>query len=112
MSHQDKEDLRTPLAELKDLLAPIQKLRLKQIPRQGNAELNLTSVAMMALLAFGWSQKSTLGERFDFAHDATKRGLPSVKTRKIISGIDGCAAGLRELIASGDQQSLDHGSRR
>ena len=69
MSHQDKEDLRTPLAELKDLLAPIQKLRLKQIPRQGNAELNLTSVAMMALLAFGWSQKSTLGERFEFAHD-------------------------------------------
>ena len=48
MPHQDKEDLRTPLAELKDLLAPIQELSLEQIPRHGNAELHLTSVETMA----------------------------------------------------------------
>ena len=77
MPHQDKEDLRTPLAELKDLLQPIQSVDLQETPRHGNAVLNLNSVAALALLAFGWSQKSTLKERFASARDATKRGFPS-----------------------------------
>jgi len=115
MPHQDKEDLRTPLAELKDLLAPIQKLSVKQIPRHGNAELNLTSVAMMALLAFGWSQKSTLGERFEFAHDATKRGLPSVKHARsyqsLMVALRACGNSLLQAISNHLIKCLKRGSK-
>ena len=80
MPHQDMEDFRTtsaelctPLAELKELLAPIQTSDLSQVQRHGNAVLNISAVACMALLTFGWNQQQTLSRRFDGAHDATKR---------------------------------------
>ncbi len=62
MPHQDKDDLRTPLAELKELLAPINQIELAAIARHGNAVLDLTSVVIMALLTFGWNQQQTLGD--------------------------------------------------
>ncbi|SMP69089.1 hypothetical protein SAMN06265222_111173 [Neorhodopirellula lusitana] len=37
MPHQDKDDLRTPVAELKELLAPIRDARVDVIGRHGNA---------------------------------------------------------------------------
>jgi hypothetical protein len=60
MSHQDKDDLRTPVAELKELLAPIRQVSLDGIRRHGNAWLDLTGVMITAILTFGWNQQQTL----------------------------------------------------
>lgn len=73
MSHQDKDDLRTPLAQLKELIQPVFQADLDSVARHGNAQLKLMSVAVMALLTFGWNQKQTLGRRFDDAQQATGR---------------------------------------
>lgn len=75
MPHQDKNDLRTPLAELKELLAPIDQVNLGKVGRHGNAVLDLTGIAVIALLTFGWNQQQTLGDRFENAAIAAKRGL-------------------------------------
>jgi len=64
MSHQDKDDLRTPVAELKELLAPIRQVSLDGISRHGNAWLDLTGVMITAILTFGWNQQQTLSDRF------------------------------------------------
>jgi len=73
MSHQDKDDLRTPLAALKEQLQPIFQSDLDGVERHGNAQLNLMSTAVVALLTFGWNQKRTLADRFDDAHEAAGR---------------------------------------
>jgi len=73
MPHQDKDDLRTPLAELKALVRPFCDLDLGSVPRHGNAQLDQVGVVIMALLTFGWSQKQTIGERLDEAKQATRR---------------------------------------
>ncbi|WP_404310733.1 transposase [Neorhodopirellula lusitana] len=78
MSHQDKDDLRTPVAELKELLAPILEVGVGGISRHGNAVLDLTGVMIIALLTFGWNRQQTLGGRFDDAKTAAKRSLGSV----------------------------------
>ncbi|MGB7327401.1 MAG: transposase [Rubripirellula sp.] len=78
MSHQDKDDLRTPLAELKELLAPIEQVALGAIGRHGNAILDLHGIAILARLTFGWNQQQTLGDRFDDAPTATKRGFSGI----------------------------------
>ncbi|QEF99999.1 Transposase DDE domain protein [Stieleria maiorica] len=78
MSHQDKDDLRTPLAELKERLRPILECDFETIKRHGNSTLNLMGVAITALLTFGWNQQQTLDRRFDDAYEATKRGFSSI----------------------------------
>lgn len=75
MSHQDKDDLCTPVTQLKELLAPIRQVDLGDVTRHGNASLDLTGVMVMALLTFGWNQQQTLGDRFDDAQAAAKRIL-------------------------------------
>jgi hypothetical protein len=78
MSHQDKDDLRTPVAELKELLAPIRQVSLDGISRHGNAWLDLTGVMITAILTFGWNQQQTLSDRFDDAQVAANRALGNV----------------------------------
>lgn len=78
MPHQDKDDLRTPVAELKELLAPIRAINVDGISRHGNAVLDLTGVMIIALLTFGWNQQQTLGGRFEDAQAAAKRTLGSM----------------------------------
>ena len=78
MSHQDKDDLRTPVAELKELLAPIRQVSLDGISRHGNAWLDLTGVMSTAILTFGWNQQQTLSDRFDDAQVAANRALGNV----------------------------------
>lgn len=78
MSHQDKDDLRTPVAELKDLLAPIRNVDIGGISRHGNAVLDLTGVIVTAVLAFGWNQEKTLGDRFQDARAAADRTLGGI----------------------------------
>ncbi|EKK03787.1 transposase [Rhodopirellula baltica SH28] len=78
MSHQDKEDLRTPLAELKELFAPISKVDLASVARHGNAIVDLNTAIVMALLTFGWNQQQTLGDCFDDANAATRRSFSGV----------------------------------
>ena len=70
MPHQDKDDLRTPVAELKELLAPIRQVSVDAIGRHGNATLDLTGIMITALLTFGWNQQKTLGDRFEDAVSA------------------------------------------
>lgn len=78
MSHQDKEDLRTPLANLKDLLKPMRKIDVAGIQRHGNATLHLSGVLIVALLTFGWNQQKTLGSRFSDAYGAAERSLDGI----------------------------------
>lgn len=78
MSHQDKDVLRTPVAELKELLAPIRNVRLDAIMRHGNATLDLTGIAITALLTFGWNQQQTLGDCFKDAKAAAQRSLGNI----------------------------------
>lgn len=78
MPHQDKHDLRTPLAELKESLAPLGQAQLGNVSRHGNATVGGLAVATLALLTFGWSRQKTLGERFDAAHQAAQRVLGGV----------------------------------
>jgi hypothetical protein len=75
MPHQDTEDLRTPLAQLKELLAPIQEINLANIRRHGNATLNPSGLMIVALLTFGWNQQQTLGDRFKEARNAAQSTL-------------------------------------
>jgi hypothetical protein len=75
MPHQDTEDLRTPVAELKELLAPIRDICLANISRHGNATLDLAGLMTLALLTFGWNQQQTLGDRFKEAHGAARRAF-------------------------------------
>ena len=112
MSHQDNGDLRTSLAALKDLLAPIQASDLGSIARHGNALLDLTSVAVMALLTFGWNQQQTLGRRFDHAHQATKRGFSSARLassyQALTVALRACGDGLCHTICSRLIDQLSH----
>lgn len=78
MPHQDKDDLRTPVAELKELLASIGEAQVDGISRHGNAALDLTGVMVTALLTFGWNRQQTLGDGFDDARAAVRRTLGSV----------------------------------
>lgn len=75
MSHQDQKDLRTPLAELKELFEPIAKLEFDKVPRHGNARLSSMAITITALMTFGWNQKSTLETRFAIAIEAAKRSF-------------------------------------
>ena len=76
MPHQDKEDLRTPLDQLKEVLGPVTSADLKGVKRHGNSVIDGPAIAMLALLTFGWGRFKTLGERFAVARDATTRLLP------------------------------------
>lgn len=78
MSHQDKDDLRTPLAQLKELLEPIRSVSVEGTKRHGNAVLDLTGVMVIALLTFGWNRQQTLGDRFGDAKEAARRSMGSV----------------------------------
>ena len=78
MSHQDKDDLRTPLAQLKELLEPIRSVSVEGTKRHGNAVLDLTGVMVIALLTFGWNRQQTLGDRFGDAREAARRTMGSV----------------------------------
>lgn len=73
MPHQDKDDLRTPLAELKALVRPFCDLDLGSVHRHGNAQLDQVGAVIMVLLTFGWSQKQTIGERLNEAKRASRR---------------------------------------
>lgn len=103
MSQQDGVDLRTPLAELKELLRPIREMDFGSIARHGNAALDLTAVAIMALLTFGWNQQQTLGKRFGDAHQATKRGFPSAflagSYQALMVALRSCGDGLCQAIS-------------
>ncbi len=79
MPHQDTEDLRTPAAQFKLLMEPIQKLSFQAIYRHGNATLHLSGIAIVALLTFGWNQQRNLGERFEEARNAVRVSLDAVK---------------------------------
>jgi len=79
MPHQDKEDLRTPLDQLKEVLGPVTSADLKGVKRHGNSVIDGPAIAMLALLTFGWGRFKTLGERFAVARDATTRLLPCDK---------------------------------
>jgi hypothetical protein len=57
MSHQDTEDLRTAVAELKELLAPIRDVCLANINRQSNAILALAGLMTLAIQSYGWNQR-------------------------------------------------------
>jgi hypothetical protein len=78
MPHQDKDDLRTPLHELKEILAPLSQAQLENVSRHGNATVGGLAIAMLALLTFGWSRQKTLSERFETAHQAAQRLLGSI----------------------------------
>ena len=75
MPHQDMDDLRTPVAELKEVLAPLAQAQFENASRHDNTTLNGLGIAMLALLAFGWSRQKTLSECFETARDAGKRSL-------------------------------------
>lgn len=67
-----------PVAELKELLAPIREVSVDGISRHGNAVLDLTGVMITALLTFGWNRQQTLGDRFGDARAAAQRTLGSI----------------------------------
>jgi hypothetical protein len=73
MPHQDKDDLRTPFHELKEILASLADANLESVSRHGNASLGGLGTATLALLTFGWGRLKTLSVRFDTAQEATKR---------------------------------------
>jgi hypothetical protein len=73
MPHQDKDDLRTPFHELKEILASLAEANLESVSRHGNASLGGLGTATLALLTFGWGRLKTLSVRFDTAQEATKR---------------------------------------
>ncbi len=52
MPHQDKDDLRTPLAELKALVRPFCDLDLGSVHRHGNAQPDQVGAVIMVLLTF------------------------------------------------------------
>jgi len=56
MPHQDKEDLRTPLDQLKEVLGPVTSADLKGVKRHGNSVIDGPAIAMLALLTFGCDQ--------------------------------------------------------
>lgn len=72
MPHQDKDDLRTPLHELKESLAPLAQAQLENVSQHGNSTLGGLGIAVLALLTFGWSRQRPLGERFATAHQASQ----------------------------------------
>jgi len=63
MSHQDKDDLRTPVAELNELSAPICEVHVDAIARHVNATFDLTGVMVTALLTFGRNHSGRLSAR-------------------------------------------------
>jgi hypothetical protein len=104
MSHQDQKDLRTPLAELKELFEPIAELELDTIPRHGNAQLSLTALAITALMTFGWNQQKTLGARFEVASEAAKRSFATHALagsyQALMVALRACGNNLCQIIAS------------
>lgn len=103
MPHQDMDDLRTPLAELKELFRPLEDCSLESVRRHGNASLDLVGIAVMAVLTFGWNQRHTLGERFSDAQQATKRRFASASLaasyQALMVALRACGDQLCELIS-------------
>ena len=56
MPHQDKDDLRTLLCELKEIFSPIMDANFQEVKRHGNATIAGQTIAVLALLTFGWGR--------------------------------------------------------
>ena len=75
MPRQDKVDLRTPLHEAKESLAPLAQAQPENVLRHDNSTLGGLGPAVLALLTFGWSRTKTLCERFATSHQAAQHVL-------------------------------------
>jgi len=67
MPQQDDDDLHTSLQDLKSLFELLPADRLRDQPRHGNATINGSVLAMTAIVAFGWTKKDAITERFQTA---------------------------------------------
>lgn len=102
MPHQDNDDLRTPLQDLKSLFELLPADQLRNQPRHGNATINGIVLAMTAIAAFGWTKKDALSERFQTARDTVSRIFPNraiVTTRQgLFSALGQCGSRLLKVI--------------
>jgi len=102
MPHQDNDDLRTPLQDLKSLFELLPADQLLDFPRHGNATVNGIVLAMTAIITFGWTKKDALTERFQTARDAVSRMFSQATiatTRQgLFSALRPCGSQLQKLI--------------
>lgn len=102
MPHQDKDDLRTPLQELKSLFSALPADELDDVERHGNAVIGGCALAMTALAAFAWSQEDALSERFSKARDAVSRicgSTPIALSRQgLFAALAACGEALLRLV--------------
>ena len=77
MPHQDSKNDCTPAQALKELLERILPVNSEFEARHGNASVSPFVTALVALLAFGWTDGNHLTNRCMLAFDAVGRLIPS-----------------------------------
>ncbi|HMO16441.1 MAG TPA: IS4 family transposase [Pirellulaceae bacterium] len=114
MPHQDNDDLRTPVQDLKSLFELLPVDQLRDQPRHGNAIISASVLAITAIIAFGWTKKDALTERFQTARDAASRMFPNMAiatTRQgLFSALAQCGNQLLSRIRAALIQRLKHES--
>ena len=114
MPHQDMEDLRTPLQELKSLFALLPTEQLEQIQRHGNALVNGCVLAMTAIATFGWAKEDAVTERFAGARDAISQldgsKIITLTRQGLLAALSACGDSLLKVVRAALVSQLEASS--